>query len=936
MLRISNASGVASLHLFAHSKFAMIDEDYVLDMTTTIYRTNILPFAFAVNTLEHVIHLSSSSNELTKKWMKMLQKIVLEHPKPPTSVIHAYAVQHYDFYNFTEIPQRSGYLKLLRVFRNRSGFEIEWTPRFFLSTGRKVIVRETEEEDSNVLLNIPLEGAAVSLIPFEGFKMPNCFKIIGGVTSVVVMAETAADMFEWTSALYLAILKCNKGDYYKMHESRLSIKQSAGLGGQRPSLFVIDPGLSQFRSGVYTASGDFRYHRKHVDLLPMLLSRKDDGKSGAVASEKSPKKSINRLMSWSTSSRLIENEVSKPLEIQDDGGIHIISNTLSVLVVEPGAKLCDASLDGFWQECLLSLRLRADSKAPYLLLSSATQVMCMELDMTSAVFATTLAEFSFCVCSLDNVLHLSTHTEYVFCEWMDSLEGIIARHPTPSSHPIYEHAVRVPHFEKLSEAPEKAGSLSYLDTSGSVDQWVQRYVQLQRSALVMKDDPSSEAETRMILPLVGVAVDLVPDFGEEFCFRINAGVRTFVLRAGSRDEMMDWACSLYFAIIVSHNGSYWQRRRGSRSVPSDSTTMSFYECGAADQPAVQAAPRATPPKSLFRLSSFTRSTPPVSPPIPQPSLRPLARGPDMGATLQSGFLFYFSVDERYASRDDAVHWRKTQVSLKLDEKSKRPYLMIFSNPSEYEKVILDMTTSVMLTSLRHNSFAVCTLSHVTHFSPTDRDARRWIDAMKKAVKEWSQPSDNLIHKYAKDKKYFDSFSEQPKKEGYLLRQSSEKRTLWIRRYFRLVPGYLLVMDNDSADARTSSYPLAGGAVDLVPFDMFDKPNVFKIISGTDVILAFADSIGEMFEWTSALYLSFIIENNGDYWMRRKAIQASNDLTAPSEPPEMAERSILPSTERAFQETTPNVLQKPIYEVVAQVDEVYCCFLTFTLYSDHLY
>ena len=849
--------------------------------------------------------------------------MILDYPTPPKSLIHTYAVQHHDFYNFKEVPQRGGYLKQLRVNRSRKGTTLDWISYFFFCTGKKIIVRETEDQDSNVLLNIPLEGAAISLVPLDQFKVANCFKVIAGVTRIYVLTETAQDMFEWTTTLYFGILKSNKGAYYKMHEARIKCKES-NIGERKQLLsaispiFVVDSDVSSYSNGANVDSDSMKYRRRHVDLLPMLLVANSETKPQVGIIETPTRRAISKLLSWTKSSRVIESEVKETSDQpHEDSGIHVISNTLSVLIVEPGMKSSNSSIDDFWKDSSLSLRLHVNSKAPYLLVSSSTHGLFLnvELDMTTAVFATTLAEFSFCVCTLNTVLHFSATTEYIFCEWMDNLVDTVSRHSFPSTSPIHEYAVHKKRFENFSQYIERDGFLSYCDCRALTNGWMRRYIKLKQDSLIMKEDSSEKAETLMVLPLVGCAVDLEHGNGDEFSFKIITGVRTIMLKAESHNGMMDWACSLYFAMIISNGSTYWKKMSANLSSSDESSCISFFERVSVTEIVAEPSVESTPRNSLLNFGSFSSISSVNESPVHQTSLRSLSRVPDTGETFLSGFLFYFSVNEKYASRAETITWRKTQVSLRLDEKSKVPYLIIFANTKEYEKIILDMTSSVLLTTLRPYSFAVCTLGHVVHLASTDRDSNTWIDRIKKAVKEWSKPSESLIHKYAVENDYFQSFSAHLIKQGYLLKQSSEKRTLWIRRYFRLVPGFLLVMDEDTENANTNSFPLAGGTVDLVPFEVFDKPNVFKVISGVDIIIAYADSISEMFEWTTAIYFGMIVENNGDYWILRKSLLVSDNTNSPQNPPKSSAHSLLQF------ETLPKVFVRRNQSDFIQIDEV---------------
>lgn len=112
---------------------------------------------------------------------------------------------------FRRPPSKSGYMvKLSR--QRRGNNQRNWQKRYFtLSEGRLVY---KENESSTVIKgDVPLMGSAVSLVSSTETGKFFCFRLVSGVTSLVMQGETLDEMMDWASTLYHAISIANGGSY---------------------------------------------------------------------------------------------------------------------------------------------------------------------------------------------------------------------------------------------------------------------------------------------------------------------------------------------------------------------------------------------------------------------------------------------------------------------------------------------------------------------------------------------------------------------------------------------------------------------------------------------------------------------------------------------------------------------------------------------------
>ena len=112
---------------------------------------------------------------------------------------------------FRRPPSKNGYMvKLSRQRRHNN--QRNWQKRFFsLSEGR--LIYKEHENSAIVKGDVPLMGSAVSLVSSAETGKFFCFRLVSGVTSLVMQGETLDEMMDWASTLYHAIAIANGGSH---------------------------------------------------------------------------------------------------------------------------------------------------------------------------------------------------------------------------------------------------------------------------------------------------------------------------------------------------------------------------------------------------------------------------------------------------------------------------------------------------------------------------------------------------------------------------------------------------------------------------------------------------------------------------------------------------------------------------------------------------
>lgn len=77
----------------------------------------------------------------------------------------------------------------------------------------RLMYRENADPTSALKGDMPLMGSAVSLMPAKETGKYYCFRLVSGVTSLVMQAESVEDMMDWASTLYHASFIANGGNH---------------------------------------------------------------------------------------------------------------------------------------------------------------------------------------------------------------------------------------------------------------------------------------------------------------------------------------------------------------------------------------------------------------------------------------------------------------------------------------------------------------------------------------------------------------------------------------------------------------------------------------------------------------------------------------------------------------------------------------------------
>lgn len=113
---------------------------------------------------------------------------------------------------FRKAPRKTGYLvKLSR--QRRGNTQKNWKERFFILDEGRLVYKENESADATVKGDVPLMGSAVSLVSSVETGKFFCFRLVSGVTSLVMQALTMDEMMDWASTLYHAIAVANGGGH---------------------------------------------------------------------------------------------------------------------------------------------------------------------------------------------------------------------------------------------------------------------------------------------------------------------------------------------------------------------------------------------------------------------------------------------------------------------------------------------------------------------------------------------------------------------------------------------------------------------------------------------------------------------------------------------------------------------------------------------------
>ena len=130
---------------------------------------------------------------------------------------------------FRQAPKKSGYLvKLSR--QRKGGTHRNWKTRFFSLGEGRLVYKDEDSTHASLKGDVPLMGSAVSLVSSTEIGKFFCFRVVSGVTSLIMQAETQDEMMDWAATLYHAIAIANGGGHIisierKRHQDELSLEK---------------------------------------------------------------------------------------------------------------------------------------------------------------------------------------------------------------------------------------------------------------------------------------------------------------------------------------------------------------------------------------------------------------------------------------------------------------------------------------------------------------------------------------------------------------------------------------------------------------------------------------------------------------------------------------------------------------------------------------
>lgn len=146
-----------------------------------------------INTHSTVLATYASTIEQLKSWL------------PPLSL------------KFRLPPQKVGFL-LKESRSRRDPTKTVWKKRYFLLGNGRLGYKESSDADAPLKGEYLLMGSAVSLVTPQEIGRFFCFKLISGMTALVVQSATDRQMLEWASTLYHAVAIANGGGHIINYE----------------------------------------------------------------------------------------------------------------------------------------------------------------------------------------------------------------------------------------------------------------------------------------------------------------------------------------------------------------------------------------------------------------------------------------------------------------------------------------------------------------------------------------------------------------------------------------------------------------------------------------------------------------------------------------------------------------------------------------------
>lgn len=115
---------------------------------------------------------------------------------------------------FRRAPQKEGWLMKQSTGKSKKSAVVKnWKRRFFVLANGRLLYREDSATGSSVKGDLPLMGSAVSLVSSQESKRLHCFRLVSGVTSLVMQASNAEELMDWAATLHHASFIANGGNH---------------------------------------------------------------------------------------------------------------------------------------------------------------------------------------------------------------------------------------------------------------------------------------------------------------------------------------------------------------------------------------------------------------------------------------------------------------------------------------------------------------------------------------------------------------------------------------------------------------------------------------------------------------------------------------------------------------------------------------------------
>ena len=135
-------------------------------------------------------------------------------------------------------PEKRGWLT--KQGRGRKSKRKNWKPRYFVLAEGRLSYFSSDGPDAVLKGVIHLMGSAVSLVHRSETSQYFCFKVVSGITGIIMQGMTVDEMMDWAGAIYHAISVANGGGYLlDAEKERLTLpeagksKEDEGAKGER-------------------------------------------------------------------------------------------------------------------------------------------------------------------------------------------------------------------------------------------------------------------------------------------------------------------------------------------------------------------------------------------------------------------------------------------------------------------------------------------------------------------------------------------------------------------------------------------------------------------------------------------------------------------------------------------------------------------------------